>query len=138
MTPRSKVLVIGAGAMGSTYGGFIPAYLTGRAWTQTHIGVVLTVATVWAARTACGAAISTSLPATGDATEMARIAVGKAASMAAVTPAAACSADARDWAARDASAERAGSRRCREGQAGDGARRVPRPLPAGRRALAVR
>ena len=32
--------------MGSAYGAFIPVYLTGQAWTQTHIGVVLTVATV--------------------------------------------------------------------------------------------
>ena len=32
--------------MGSTYGAFIPVYLTAHAWTQTHIGVVLTVGTV--------------------------------------------------------------------------------------------
>ncbi len=32
--------------MGSAYGAFIPVYLTGQAWTQTHIGVVLTVSTV--------------------------------------------------------------------------------------------
>ncbi len=33
-------------AMGSAYGAFIPVYLSGHAWTQTHIGVVLTVSTV--------------------------------------------------------------------------------------------
>jgi MFS family permease len=32
--------------MGSTYGAFIPVYLTAHAWTQTHIGVVLTIGTV--------------------------------------------------------------------------------------------
>jgi MFS family permease len=32
--------------MGSTYGAFIPVYLTGQAWTQTHIGLVLTVGTI--------------------------------------------------------------------------------------------
>ena len=32
--------------MGSAYGAFIPVYLTGQAWTQTRIGVVLTVSTV--------------------------------------------------------------------------------------------
>jgi MFS family permease len=35
-----------AAGMGSTYGAFIPVYLTGQAWTQTHIGFVLTVGTV--------------------------------------------------------------------------------------------
>jgi MFS family permease len=38
-----NLLIAGAG---STYGAFIPVYLTGHAWTQTHIGVVLTVSTV--------------------------------------------------------------------------------------------
>lgn len=33
-------------AMGSAYGAFIPVYLTAQAWTQTSIGMVLTVATV--------------------------------------------------------------------------------------------
>ena len=33
-------------AMGTAYGAFIPVYLTAQAWTQTHIGLVLTVATV--------------------------------------------------------------------------------------------
>ncbi len=33
-------------AMGGTYGAFIPVYLTAHAWTQTRIGVLLTVATV--------------------------------------------------------------------------------------------
>ena len=32
--------------MGSAYGAFIPVYLTGQAWTQTHIGLVLTISTV--------------------------------------------------------------------------------------------
>lgn len=31
---------------GSAYGAFIPVYLAGHAWTQTHIGMVLTVGTV--------------------------------------------------------------------------------------------
>ena len=30
-------------AMGTAYGAFIPVYLTAQAWTQTHIGLVLTV-----------------------------------------------------------------------------------------------
>lgn len=33
-------------AMGTAYGAFIPVYLTGQAWTQTRIGLVLTIATV--------------------------------------------------------------------------------------------
>ena len=33
-------------AMGGAYGAFIPVYLTAHAWTQTRIGVVLTLATV--------------------------------------------------------------------------------------------
>jgi MFS family permease len=32
--------------MGSAYGAFIPVYLTEQAWTQTHIGFVLTIGTV--------------------------------------------------------------------------------------------
>src|SRR3954452_854266 len=32
--------------MGSAYGAFIPVYLTAQAWTQTHIGLVLTISTV--------------------------------------------------------------------------------------------
>ncbi|MSP00949.1 MAG: MFS transporter [Acetobacteraceae bacterium] len=32
--------------MGSAYGAFVPVYLTSQAWTQTHIGVVLTISTV--------------------------------------------------------------------------------------------
>ena len=32
--------------MGGAYGAFIPVYLSGHAWTQTHIGVLLTVGTV--------------------------------------------------------------------------------------------
>ena len=32
--------------MGSAYGAFIPVYLTAHAWTQTHIGIVLTAGTV--------------------------------------------------------------------------------------------
>ena len=32
--------------MGAAYGAFIPVYLTGQAWTQTRIGMVLTVSTV--------------------------------------------------------------------------------------------
>jgi len=33
-------------AMGTAYGAFIPVYLTAQAWTQTRIGIALTIATV--------------------------------------------------------------------------------------------
>jgi MFS family permease len=35
-------------AAGAAYGAFIPVYLTGRAWTQTQIGLVLTIGTITA------------------------------------------------------------------------------------------
>lgn len=35
-------------AAGAAYGAFIPVYLTGQAWTQTHIGLTLTIGTVTA------------------------------------------------------------------------------------------